>query len=300
MGDVGWGTWEELNVVKAPGTNFGWPLYEGHTGHDGYMSFDTQNGEELNTFGPCAGRTYYRFKDLLVQDNEAKNKTVYNPCNSSQLIGTHNRYIHARPSIDWRHDDNIARVGKFDGSGVATSPTIGTAASEVVGSPFGGNCTAGGVWYTGAGNSFPPEYKNTFIAADYDGNWIRRLSIDFTDVVTRVDNFATNAGAVVCLTENPLDGSLVVVNISSNTVRKISFGGNIPPVAKIKANNYYSPATSLTVNFDGGDSYDQDGSIVSYAWNFGDPGSSSNTSTSACRQLTNLIPQRVQKCLLLH
>ena len=43
VGDVGWGTWEELNVVKAPGTNFGWPLFEGYTGHDGYMGFDTQN-----------------------------------------------------------------------------------------------------------------------------------------------------------------------------------------------------------------------------------------------------------------
>ena len=281
VGDVGWSTWEELNVVKVPGANFGWPLYEGLTVHSGYLAFNTQNGDELNTFGPCAGRTHYRFKDLLIQDNEAKNKSVYNPCNSSQLIGTHNRYIHARPAIDWRHGLNIARVGKFDGSGLATSPTIGTAASEVVGSPFAGNCSAGGVWYTGEGNSFPPEYNNTFIAADYGGTWIRRLSIDFTDVITRVDNFVTNAGAIVSLTENPLDGSLVAVDIASNTVRKISFGGNIPPVAKIKANNYFSPATSLTVNFDGRDSYDQDGSIASYAWNFGDPGSGSNTSTSS-------------------
>ncbi len=29
VGDVGWSTWEELNVVTAPGQNFGWPLYEG-------------------------------------------------------------------------------------------------------------------------------------------------------------------------------------------------------------------------------------------------------------------------------
>ena len=281
VGDVGWGTWEELNVVKTAGTNFGWPLYEGLTEHSGYTSFNTQNGEELNTYGPCGGRTNYRFKDLLRQDNESKNKSVFNPCNPSQLIGTHNRFIHARPAIDWRHGSNIARVGKFDANGVATSPTIGTGASEVVGSPFQGNCTAGGVWYTGAGNTFPAEYKNTFIAADYGGNWIRRLSMDFTDVVTRVDNFATNAGAVVSLAENPIDGSLVVVNIGANTVRKISFGGNIPPVAVVKANNFYSPATSLTVNFDGRDSYDQDGSIVSYAWNFGDPGSGSNTSTSS-------------------
>lgn len=29
LGDVGWDTWEEMNVVKTPGQNFGWPCYEG-------------------------------------------------------------------------------------------------------------------------------------------------------------------------------------------------------------------------------------------------------------------------------
>jgi hypothetical protein len=72
-----------------------------------------------------------------------------------------------------------------------------------------------------AGNSFPAAYKNTFIAADYGGNWIRRFTIDFTDVVTRVDNFVSSAGAVVCVTENPLDGSVVVVDIGANTVKKL-------------------------------------------------------------------------------
>jgi glucose/arabinose dehydrogenase len=31
VGDVGWGTWEEVNV-GPPGTNFGWPYYEGASG----------------------------------------------------------------------------------------------------------------------------------------------------------------------------------------------------------------------------------------------------------------------------
>ncbi len=281
VGDVGWGTWEELNVVKAPGTNFGWPLYEGHTQQSGYMAFNTQNAEEPNPFGTCSGRSNLRFKDLLRQDNAAKDKSIYNPCNPAQLIGYHNRYIHARPAIDWRHGSNTARVGKFDASGVATQPTIGTAASEVVGSPFAGNCSAGGIWYTGAGNSFPAEYKNTFLAADYGGNWIRRLTMDYTDVVTKVDNFATGMGAVVCLVENPIDGTLVCVNVSSSTVRKISFGGNIPPVAIIKASAQYSASNDFRINFDGTESYDQDGTISSYAWNFGDPGSAGNTSNSA-------------------
>ncbi|MGA0556323.1 putative Ig domain-containing protein [Larkinella sp. VNQ87] len=37
VGDVGFSSWEELNVVSAPGQNFGWPYYEGHAkGRDGY------------------------------------------------------------------------------------------------------------------------------------------------------------------------------------------------------------------------------------------------------------------------
>src|SRR5690606_6638240 len=117
----------------------------------------------------------------------------------SQLVGTHNRFIHARPAIDWRHGQNVSRVGKFDGNGQATNPTIGTADSEVLGNPFAGNSSSGGVWYTGVANRFPPEYNNTFIVADYGGRWVRRLTMDYTDVVTKVDNFGTNMGAVVCL-----------------------------------------------------------------------------------------------------
>ena len=280
VGDVGWNLWEELNIVKAPGMNFGWPLFEGHTVHSGYSELNTQNGDEPNTFGACNGRPDFRFKDLLRQDNAAKNKSVYNPCNASELIGTHNRYIHARPAIDWKHGQDIARVGKFDANGVAINPTIGTTESGVTGSAFRGNSSSGGIWYTGAGNSFPSQYKNTFIVADYAGNWIRRLSIDFTDVVTKVDAFATNAGAVVGLAENPIDGTLVCVNVGDATFKKISYGGNIPPVAKIKTDTSYSSATSLTVNFDGTESYDPDGSIKKHSWNFGDPGNPNNTSSN--------------------
>ena len=36
IGDVGWGTREELNVMDEPGLNFGWPKYEGMTHQPGY------------------------------------------------------------------------------------------------------------------------------------------------------------------------------------------------------------------------------------------------------------------------
>ena len=37
VGDVGWGSWEELNLVKA-GANYGWPCYEGRSRPGGYSS----------------------------------------------------------------------------------------------------------------------------------------------------------------------------------------------------------------------------------------------------------------------
>ena len=30
IGDVSFASWEEMNICKAPGTNFGWPIYEGN------------------------------------------------------------------------------------------------------------------------------------------------------------------------------------------------------------------------------------------------------------------------------
>ncbi len=36
LGDVGWSTREEMDVVNAPGMNFGWPKYEGMTTQPGY------------------------------------------------------------------------------------------------------------------------------------------------------------------------------------------------------------------------------------------------------------------------
>ncbi len=35
VGDVGWGSWEELNLAQ-PGRNYGWPCYEGRSTHGGY------------------------------------------------------------------------------------------------------------------------------------------------------------------------------------------------------------------------------------------------------------------------
>jgi glucose/arabinose dehydrogenase len=65
-GDVGAGTWEELDVIVRPGTNCGWPLFEGLDLHPEYQASPAVN---LDAPNPIAG--HFRFRDLVVQETSA-------------------------------------------------------------------------------------------------------------------------------------------------------------------------------------------------------------------------------------
>lgn len=298
VGDVGFGLAEELNIVKFPGQNFGWPIYEGNgpssepnKSYWGYIY--TKNRDELRPI--CDGRDTMFFHELIRDDNVTKDTRIYSDC-SGDLIREGIRHIHARPALNWAHFDGDVFVPGFDANGDTISYRVGTLESGVISdtTTFKGNASTGGIWYTGAGNTFPPEYKDKFLVSDFGGRWIRRIGVEYSDVVTSVDNFfiipAGNAGnrpdgAVVSMAENPIDGSLVYVCVglpqyySSSSVRKIIYGGNVPPVAKITADQHYSATSDLTVNFNGDESSDQNGTVVGYSWDFGDPTSPDNTST---------------------
>ena len=85
IGDVGYVTWEELNVCDGPGQNFGWPIYEGHHLEPGYAPVLTENPSAPNPLGSNCGIDYFRYQDLLVQDNA---NTPYwgNPCDSGGFL----------------------------------------------------------------------------------------------------------------------------------------------------------------------------------------------------------------------
>jgi glucose/arabinose dehydrogenase len=285
MGDVGFASWEELNIVKAPGMNFGWPIYEGneHTlpadnPSPSYHQLNVQNLDAPNPLYGTGGCTqqYFTFNQLIRQANVAGDKTVYNPCNPAQPIGTGNAYYHNRPALEWSHAHPWARVGIFDGNN-PTVAMIGSAESQVTGTPFPGSCAVGGVWYTG--NKYPAKYQNTYFQADFvgplsgnSGPWLKSLTIDYTDVVTHVNDFAIGFTDIVCVIQNPIDGNLVTVQMLENgaAIKEIVYGGNQPPIAKPEATVIFGNSP-LSVNFTGSNSTDASpgGSIVSYEWNFG-------------------------------
>lgn len=285
VGDVGWNQYEEMNIVKAAGQNFGWPLFEGVSTQNGYYNFATAsqyNKDEPNALSASCSpsQPFFTFKNLLKQATADEINTVYNPCSPTTAVGTANRYYHRRPAIEWPHSGYNARVPTFTGNN-ASAAIIGTPESGVTGGLFGGNCAVAGVWYSGT--SYPAIYQNTFFQGDLGGQWLRAIAIDYTDQVKRVESFANGFNNLACVALNPIDGTVFTVEVMAGTaVKRIVYGGNIPPVAKPASDKIYGP-TTLAVTFDGSASYDPTvgGSIASYAWDFGDPSSgANNTSTS--------------------
>ena len=71
VGEVGWNTWEELNVVKGPGLNFGWPVFEGLTDFaaagSATYNVTVYNRDAPNPLYPGAGTQYFTFQNLLKQ-----------------------------------------------------------------------------------------------------------------------------------------------------------------------------------------------------------------------------------------
>ncbi|MEM8909382.1 MAG: PQQ-dependent sugar dehydrogenase [Bacteroidota bacterium] len=188
IGDVGWGTREELNVMDGPGLNFGWPKYEGMTYQPGY-------------------------------DNVS-----YAPAN------------HELAKLDWR---NGTPRGSIDG----TIYNVGS--GQISGPSFQGNCSIGGVWYTGT--DFPSAYQNTYFHADYGGEWIKQFRFDANDNPVAVQDFMTGTFGIVFVGTSPVDGALYYIggavgnsNPNLNAVHKIAFvGGNLPPLVVAKAEPLY-------------------------------------------------------------
>lgn len=220
FGDVGWERREELNVLKGPGKNFGWPKYEGMTHQPGY------------------------------------NNSLYKPLN------------HTLPAVDWRRANEDPRGFRNGAIYTVGSP-------EIPGPDFKGNCSTGGVWYTG--DDFPTEYKNTYFHADYGANWIHNFVFDENDEIVRIRNFDLENGSVVFLTTHPLEGGLYYIRYG-NSIHRIDYQpeGNQPPVAVIETDRYFGPGP-LTVTFDASQSYDPEGADLTYQWDFGN-GPESNAS----------------------
>ena len=208
VGDVGWNTWEDIDVVTGPGQNMGWPIFEGMTLVQAYFDAKTENLDAPNPLYGIAGCTqqYFEFQDLLVQDDLAPSWP--NPCDVGQQVPVAYRHLHHRPAIDYRHGSGPARVGIYDVGGNADTIDIDDPSSPVAGDRFGGNTSTGGVWYTGT--SYPVEYQGRYFHGDYGSNWIRTFEFDAAETPVAVHRFIDSGRHPVAFAADPISAAVGV------------------------------------------------------------------------------------------
>ncbi|MDX1667129.1 MAG: PQQ-dependent sugar dehydrogenase, partial [Saprospiraceae bacterium] len=275
-GDVGNGAWEELNLITEGGQNFGWPITEGlELNWAFWISEVPENTAAPNPLYGQAGcdRAFFTFRDLMNRPLPGRKVLPVNPCNPTREIEkAAHPSIETLPLLAWSNarwnPPKRAVVPYFDKNEDVKQRPLPEA--EVEGENFAGFSSLAGVFYQG--DAYPDEYRHKYFGLDFSG-WIRVFDLHDDGELHAVQPFHDDAGDIIHLAENPADGFLYYVNLKGE-VRRISYGGNPPPVADIQTDRHFGPGP-LTVQFDGSGSRDIDGDITSYAWDFGD-GTGSN------------------------
>ena len=134
-----------------------------------------------------------------------------------------------------------------------------------------GNCSIGGVFYTGS--FYPAGYLNKYFFMDYGVGWMKYVTVDANDNVQLVSDFASGLNGPVDLESEPGTGNLIYISIYTNQVFRIRWtgavGGDNPPQAHAQAAPNVG-APPLAVHFASTGTFDPDADPLTYTWNFGD------------------------------
>lgn len=273
IGDVGNGAWEELDVAPKGGENFGWPIMEGYYLHWSFYIADVP----ANTMAPnplynTAGcdEPYFNFRQLMNRPEKDAHPIPSNPCNPLQPIPPSAfPAVETIPSIIWSNSSwnkpTRAEIAVFDENKQVTSIQIDDDKSYVEGEVFDGFSSMAGVFYQG--DNYPDHYKGKFFGIDFSG-WIRVFDFNAEHELQSVESFHDYSPEIIHLEENPRDGNVYYLSLTGE-IRKISYGGNPPPVAVIEADKTYGVGP-LEVDFKATSSYDLNTAISTYQWDFGD------------------------------
>ncbi len=229
IGDVGWGSWEEVNRHQNPaGTvrNFGWPCYEG--------GFQNGSGVSVSLSG---------YANLNICQNLPSGEVD-------------------APLFAYRHTQTITHPTNDDCPPAVPGPTTQTS-SSITGLAF-----YGGGHYPGTYNGalFGADYSRHCIWVMYpDANGIPDPTS--VEVFHYGPPAGVQQGISPVDLEMGPDGNMYYVSYLRGHIGRFRYtGDNTPPIASIQANPT-SGSAPLQVQFDGSGSTDPDGHpIVEYAW----------------------------------
>ena len=280
VADVGFEKWEEINIVKRPNMNFGWPAFEGMGFNNKYFNKVRDNKQASNNlFGSSCDEEFFTFQQLIKQPSIPE-PIFYNPCDSTQLIPTDFTSVHDRPDLALGHHSVGGKyyVGIFDENGQPTSIPIEHPDSPVEGNSQWrhGIATITGGFYTA--NTFPDELHGKLFIGDYSMGWIKTIGVDLNDNIISVDDWFSDTISISDLAINPVDGCVYFIDYPRG-VKRICYGNNLLPKAIASADVYYGTGP-LTVQFDASESYDPKDDPITYLWDFGDGSTSTELSPS--------------------
>ncbi|MBJ6360618.1 ThuA domain-containing protein [Paenibacillus sp. GCM10012307] len=149
-----------------------------------------------------------------------------------------------------------------------------------------GRTALAGPVYDYTGPDAIPGLKNKLLVYDFARNWIKAITTDDDGEVEKVEDFLSGLYAPIDMKVGP-DGALYVVEFgksweadSEDGITKIFYGQlHRNPVIKAKV-SATSGKTPLTVTFDTTGTKDLDGDTLSYEWEFGDGGTSTDPNPS--------------------
>ncbi len=266
VGDVGSAQWEEINVVTDAGAWFGWPVFEGHDYKwGGIWTSNVLNPEALN---PEDCKDYFRFTDLWKNESPTGTYEFINPCNGLPIPSEILTFVHQRPALAYNADkwNPPARtvVPGFNEKGRAVGISVleSSTESQII---EGGSCIPGAINYF---DGFPDDYKGKLFMGDYRG-FISLISFNDRYEVVKVEPFQRYVEGLTDLTFHPQSGNLFYINILEGQVRRISYGGKLPPIIETDIDRIFGPSP-LEVTFDSESSRAYDASTLAFHWDFGD------------------------------
>lgn len=191
---------------------------------------------------------------------------------------------HTRPIIDYRdsqgrtwYNNQIELIG----------------GSTVTGTNYmAGTCAIGGVFYENT--DFPTQYQNSVYTADYDSRWIFQGKLDGNNQLTYLEKFYQVPDKITYFDVHPtMDGFFYLSGAGGvdTELRRLKYNtGNQAPVVMLTANPS-NGGNAINVSFNASNSYDPEGSSVSYTWDFGD-GSPSSTLANPTHLYSSSIVQQ--------